>query len=157
MPRSPRSDSAGNGRPNGNVQVRYGRRDNRDRYSRGNPLKDSRANQGRRNSFGGEGRPDDSTDPQLKASTQVFVLYGTVRGNYSIILMLWGNYLKLLVQGPYSINKILPYSTYEVADRDGKLRGEFNKRQLKPYRTESDPKTHEDFKYEVRGSGTMWK
>ena len=33
-------------------------------------------------------------------------------------------------QGPYSINKMLPYSTYEVVDRDGKLRGEFNQRQL---------------------------
>jgi len=44
--------------------------------------------------------------------------------------------------GPYSINLILPYSTYEVVDRDGQLRGEFNKRQLEPYRTESDPKTH---------------
>jgi hypothetical protein len=45
-------------------------------------------------------------------------------------------------QGPYCINKMLPYSTYELVDRDGKLRGEFNQRQLKPYRTESDLKTH---------------
>jgi len=45
-------------------------------------------------------------------------------------------------QGSYSINKILPYSTYEVVDCDDKLRGEFNKRQLKPYRTESDPEMH---------------
>ena len=30
-------------------------------------------------------------------------------------------------QGTYSINKVLPYSTYEVVDHDGKLR-EFNKR-----------------------------
>jgi len=45
-------------------------------------------------------------------------------------------------QGQYSISKVLPYSTYEVVDHDGKLRGEFNKRHLKPYRTESDPKTH---------------
>jgi len=47
-----------------------------------------------------------------------------------------------LYQGPYTIKKILPYSTYEVVDVDSKLRGEFNKRQLKPYRTDSDPKTH---------------
>jgi len=68
--RGPPSDSAGNGRPNGNVQVRYGRRDNRDGNPRGNPLRDSRTNQGRRNSFGGQGRPVDSTDPQLNASAQ---------------------------------------------------------------------------------------
>jgi len=47
-----------------------------------------------------------------------------------------------MYQGPYSIIKILPYSTYKVVDCDGKLRGEFKKKQLKPYRTESDPETH---------------
>ena len=46
-PRVPPNDSAGNRRPNGSVQVRHVRRDNRDR----NPLRDSRINQGRRNFF----------------------------------------------------------------------------------------------------------
>jgi hypothetical protein len=36
-------------------------------------------------------------------------------------------------QGPYSIHKILPYSTYVVVGHDSKLRKEFNKRQSKPY------------------------
>ena len=40
---------------------------------------DSRINEGRRNSFGGQGRPDDSTDPQLNASAQDFVPFGTLR------------------------------------------------------------------------------
>jgi hypothetical protein len=52
-------------------------------------------------------------------------------------------------QGPYSINKILPYSAYEVIDSDGKLRGEFNKMQLKPYRMESDPKNIEVINTEI--------
>ena len=82
-PRGPPSDSVGNGRPNGSVQVRYVKRDNRDRNPRGNPLGDSRTNQGRRKSFGGQGRPVDSTDPQLNASAQVFVPFGAVRRNDS--------------------------------------------------------------------------
>ena len=80
------SDSVGNGRPNGSVQVRYFRHDNRNRNPRGNPLRDSRTNQGRRNSFGGQGRTDDSTDPQLNASAQDFVLFGTLRRNDSQLL-----------------------------------------------------------------------
>jgi len=55
-PRGPPSDSAGNRRLNGSVQVRHVRRDNSNRNPRGNPLRDSRSNQGRRNSFGGQGR-----------------------------------------------------------------------------------------------------
>jgi hypothetical protein len=39
-------------------------------------------------------------------------------------------------QGPYIINKILPISTYETVDNKEKFRGEFNKGQLKPYRSE---------------------
>jgi len=40
MPRCPPGDSAGNRRPNGSMQVRHVRRDNRDRNPRGNPLRD---------------------------------------------------------------------------------------------------------------------
>ena len=82
-PRGPPSDSAGNRRPNGSVQVRHVRRDNRDRNPRGNPLRDSRLNQERRNCFGGQGRHDDSTDPHLNASAQDFVPFGTLRRNDS--------------------------------------------------------------------------
>jgi len=32
-----------------------------------------------------------------------------------------------MYQGPYSINKILPYSAYEGINSDGKLRGELRK------------------------------
>jgi len=45
-PRVPPNDSAGNRRPNGSVQVRHVRRDNGDGNRRGNPLRDSRINQG---------------------------------------------------------------------------------------------------------------
>jgi hypothetical protein len=45
-------------------------------------------------------------------------------------------------QGPYIFNKILPHSAYEIVDNRGKLRGEFNKRQLKPYRTQNDSKSN---------------
>jgi hypothetical protein len=48
-----------------------------------------------------------------------------------------------LYQGPYIINKLLPHSTYEIVDNKGRLRGEFNKSQLKPYRTENDPKSYQ--------------
>jgi len=43
-------------------------------------------------------------------------------------------------QGPYVINKVLPHSSYELVDSKCKLRGEFNKRQWKPYRTDGDSK-----------------
>ena len=33
-----------------------------------------------------------------------------------------------MYQGPYIINKVLPHSFYELVDRKGKLRAEFNKR-----------------------------
>jgi hypothetical protein len=45
-------------------------------------------------------------------------------------------------RGPYIINEILPHSTYELVEDKGKLWGEFNKRQLKPYRTENDTNSH---------------
>ena len=79
MLRGPPSDSAGNRRPNGGLQMRHIRRDNRDRNPRGNPLRDSQTNQGQINSFGGQGRPDDGTDPQLSA----FVPCSTLRYNDS--------------------------------------------------------------------------
>jgi hypothetical protein len=41
-----------------------------------------------------------------------------------------------LYAGPYTIHRILPHSTYELVDDQGKLRGEFNKKQLRPYMTE---------------------
>jgi hypothetical protein len=78
-PRGPPSDRIGNRRPNGNVQVRHVRRDNRDRNPRGNPLRDSRTNQARKDSFGGQGRADDANDRQLNASAQDFVPFGTLR------------------------------------------------------------------------------
>jgi len=81
--RGPPSDRAVNRRPNGSVQVCHVRRDNRDRNPRGNPLRDSRTNQGRRDSFVCQRRPDDSTDPQLNASAQDFFPFGTVRRNDS--------------------------------------------------------------------------
>jgi hypothetical protein len=34
----------------------------------------------------------------------------------------------------------LPHSFYELVDSKGKLKGEFNKRQLKPYRRDGDSK-----------------
>ena len=72
-------DSAGNGRPNGNVRVRHVSRDNRDRNHRDNPSRDSRTNQGRGDSFGGQGRVNDANDRQLNASIQDFVPFGTLR------------------------------------------------------------------------------
>lgn len=46
-------------------------------------------------------------------------------------------------QGPYIFNKILPHWTYEIVDNKGKLRGKFNKRQLKPYRTQNGSKNNQ--------------
>ena len=48
-----------------------------------------------------------------------------------------------MYQGPYIINKVLPHSSHELVDSKGRLRGEFNKRQLKPYRTD----VHRIFRY----------
>jgi hypothetical protein len=38
-------------------------------------------------------------------------------------------------QGPYVIRNELPHSAYEIVDGNGKVKGVFNKKQLKPYRT----------------------
>jgi hypothetical protein len=37
-------------------------------------------------------------------------------------------------EGPYFVSKALNHSAYEVKDEKGKVRGEFNKKQVKPYR-----------------------
>jgi hypothetical protein len=46
-----------------------------------------------------------------------------------------------IFEGPYIITKILGHSAYELRDESGKLRGEFNKRQLRVYRDSGD-QTH---------------
>jgi len=55
-------------------------------------------------------------------------------------------------QGPYIINKILLLATYQTLDNKGQLRGEFNKRQLKPCRTKNDPKNHQTYNHGVLSS-----
>lgn len=39
-----------------------------------------------------------------------------------------------LFQGPYGISKILGHSAYELKDGQGKVKGDFNKKQLKQYK-----------------------
>jgi len=41
-------------------------------------------------------------------------------------------------EGPYKIAKLLDHSAYELRDERGKLRGEFNKKQLRPYQEADD-------------------
>jgi hypothetical protein len=41
-------------------------------------------------------------------------------------------------EGPYLITKVIHPSTYELADEKGKIRGQFNKRSLKPYKVAVD-------------------
>jgi hypothetical protein len=48
-----------------------------------------------------------------------------------------------LFQGPYWISKILGHSAYELKDEQGKIRGEFNKKQLKQYKEELHTQTEE--------------
>jgi len=36
-------------------------------------------------------------------------------------------------EGPYIITRLLDHSAYELKDENGKLRGEFNKKQLRKY------------------------
>ena len=36
-------------------------------------------------------------------------------------------------EGPYIISRVIPPSTYELSTTSGKVRGEFNKKSLKPY------------------------
>jgi hypothetical protein len=39
-----------------------------------------------------------------------------------------------LFEGPFRVNKILDHSVYELRDECGRIRGEFNKKQIKPYK-----------------------
>ena len=57
-------------------------------------------------------------------------------------------------RGPYIISTILPHSSNQIVDNLGKLRGEFNKRKLKPYTTENAPKRHKPYNNGVGGGGT---
>jgi hypothetical protein len=41
-----------------------------------------------------------------------------------------------IFEGPFLVSKILDHSAYELKDEWGKVRGEFNKKQLKQYREE---------------------
>jgi hypothetical protein len=41
-------------------------------------------------------------------------------------------------EGPYIITKLLDHSAYELRDESGKLRGEFNKKQLRQYQEPDD-------------------
>ena len=75
-PRDQPTDSAGNRRPNGSVQVRHVRRDGRDRNTTGDSMRNPRTNQGGRSFFGGQGRPTDGTHSQLNAA-QDFTPCGT--------------------------------------------------------------------------------
>lgn len=45
-----------------------------------------------------------------------------------------------LFEGPFVISKILDYSAYELKDGRGRVRGEFNKKQLKQYKEEGEQK-----------------
>jgi hypothetical protein len=46
-------------------------------------------------------------------------------------------------EGPFLINKVLDHSAYEIRDERGKVRGEFNKKQLKPYKEEKQKESEE--------------
>lgn len=43
-----------------------------------------------------------------------------------------------IFEGPYIVTRILEYSAYELSDESGKLRGQFNKKQLRPYKEDND-------------------
>jgi len=49
-----------------------------------------------------------------------------------------------LFQGPYRISKVSDRSAYELKDEQGKVRGEFNKKQLKQYKKNYTPKQRND-------------
>ena len=52
-----------------------------------------------------------------------------------------------LFQGPYRISKVLGHSAYELRDEQGKIRGEFNKKQLKRYKEEPHTQTEKAEKH----------
>jgi hypothetical protein len=49
-----------------------------------------------------------------------------------------------LFQGPCRISKVLGHSAYELRDEQGKVRGEFNKKQLKQYKEELHTQAEEE-------------
>jgi len=77
--RDPPIDGLGNRGPNSSVQVRHVRHGGRDRNPRGDSVRYSQTTQGRRNFFGGQGRPNDGTDSQLNAAAQDFMPCGNQR------------------------------------------------------------------------------
>jgi len=46
-----------------------------------------------------------------------------------------------LYEGPYMISRVIPPCTYELSTASGKVRGEFNKKSLKPYLEEETSDT----------------
>ena len=52
-----------------------------------------------------------------------------------------------LFQGPYRISKVLGHPAYEIRDEQCKIRGEFNKKQLKPYKEEPHTQTEKAEKH----------
>jgi hypothetical protein len=43
-----------------------------------------------------------------------------------------------MFEGPYIITKLLDHAVYELRDESGKLRGEFNKKELRLYQEADD-------------------
>ena len=41
-------------------------------------------------------------------------------------------------EGPYMISKVIPHSTVEVCDRNGKIKGQFNLKSIKVYKEADD-------------------
>ena len=41
-------------------------------------------------------------------------------------------------EGPYMISKVIPPSTVEVCDRNGKIKGQFNLKSIKVYKEADD-------------------
>jgi hypothetical protein len=52
-----------------------------------------------------------------------------------------------LFQGPYRISKVLGHSADELRDEQGKIRGEFNKKQLKPCKEEPHTQREKEEKH----------
>jgi hypothetical protein len=49
-----------------------------------------------------------------------------------------------IFEGPFLIGRILDHSAYELKDECGKIRGEFNKKQLKQYKEEREDQVGEE-------------
>jgi len=52
-------------------------------------------------------------------------------------------------EGPYIISRVIPPSTYELSTTSGDVRGEFNKKSLKPYLDESSNAVGSSYSYEI--------